>query len=41
MFHFIAFSTLEGLLEYESDKLGDNKKEIEDLEKDPREWRSQ
>jgi len=38
---FQSLLTLEGLLEYESDKLGHNKKEIEIWKKNPRGWRSQ
>jgi len=38
---FQSLLTLDGLLEYESDKLGHNKKEIEIWKKNPREWRSQ
>ena len=37
---FQSLLTLDGLLEYESDKLGYNKKEIEIWKKNPREWRS-
>ena len=37
---FQSLLTLEGLLEYESDKLGHNKKKIEIWKKNPREWRS-
>ena len=37
---FQSLLTLEGLLEYESDKLGHNKKEIEIWKKNPRAWRS-
>jgi len=38
---FHSLLTLEGLLEYESDKLGHNTKEIEIWKKNPRGWRSQ
>jgi len=37
---FQSLLTLEGLLEYESDKLGHNKKEIEIWKKNPGAWRS-
>ena len=37
---FQSLLTLEGLLEYESDKLGHNKKKIEIWKKNPGEWRS-
>lgn len=37
---FQSLLTLDGLLEYESDKLGHNKKEIGVWKKNPREWRS-
>ena len=37
---FQSLLTLEGLLEYESDKLGHDKKKIEIWKKNPREWRS-
>jgi len=37
---FQSLLSLEGLLEYESDKIGNSKSEIELWRKNPREWRS-